>query len=189
MCFIHPIHLTAHTSKGCGGGAGADITQIKDKQPFMLTPEIKSLQWTSHESCRQMENMQTLTEKSRSNPEPSCHHAAVVVLNNVPKQNHENVSQGSGHFTSSHLMNQICKFKFRGVLSYMCGRMLDFALCLCRVDNMLVVAGDYSLSIYEGTEQEFLPQLVVPHPGYNTLNNDNDIMLVKAKYPNYFLYF
>lgn len=45
---------------------------------------------------------------------------------------------------------------------------------------MMVVAGDYSLSIYEGTEQEILPQLLVPHPEYNTTTNNNDIMLIKV---------
>lgn len=45
---------------------------------------------------------------------------------------------------------------------------------------MMVVAGDYSLSIYEGTEQEILPQLLVPHPGYNNTTNNHDIMLIKV---------
>lgn len=44
----------------------------------------------------------------------------------------------------------------------------------------MVVAGDYSLSIYEGTEQEILPQLLVPHPKYNDTTNNNDIMLIKV---------
>lgn len=47
---------------------------------------------------------------------------------------------------------------------------------------MMVVAGDYSLAIYEGTEQEILPQMLVPHPQYNTTNNNNDIMLIKVEY-------
>lgn len=46
---------------------------------------------------------------------------------------------------------------------------------------MMVVAGDYSLSIYEGTEQEILPQLLVPHPQYNTTTNNHDIMLIKVR--------
>lgn len=45
---------------------------------------------------------------------------------------------------------------------------------------MMVVAGDYSLSIYEGTEQEILPQLLVPHPDYNNTTNNHDIMLIKV---------
>lgn len=46
----------------------------------------------------------------------------------------------------------------------------------------MVVAGEYSLSIYEGTEQEILPQLLVPHPEYNNTTNNNDIMLIKVQY-------
>lgn len=45
---------------------------------------------------------------------------------------------------------------------------------------MMIVAGDYSLTIYEGTEQEILPQLLVPHPEYNNTTNNNDIMLIKV---------
>lgn len=48
---------------------------------------------------------------------------------------------------------------------------------------MIIVAGDYSLSIYEGTEQFSRPHLLVPHPQYNSINNDNDIMLIKVQYP------
>ncbi|KAI4793305.1 hypothetical protein KUCAC02_032808, partial [Chaenocephalus aceratus] len=54
-----------------------------------------------------------------------------------------------------------------------------------RVKNMMIVAGDYSLAIYEGTEQQILPQLLVPHPGYNSTNTDSDIMLIKLKAPVY----
>lgn len=45
---------------------------------------------------------------------------------------------------------------------------------------MMIVAGDYSLTIYEGTEQEILPQLLMPHPEYNNITNNNDIMLIKV---------
>ena len=44
---------------------------------------------------------------------------------------------------------------------------------------MLIVAGDYSLSMYEGTEQFNIPQLLIPHPDYIGENN-NDIMLIKV---------
>nr|XP_046254067.1 trypsin [Scatophagus argus] len=57
------------------------------------------------------------------------------------------------------------------------------AHCNVGVNRMMVVAGDYSLTIYEGTEQEILPQLLVPHPKYNSSTNDNDIMLIKLKAP------
>lgn len=51
---------------------------------------------------------------------------------------------------------------------------------LCRLNRMMIVAGDYSLTIYEGTEQEILPQLLMPHPEYNNTTNNNDIMLIKV---------
>jgi len=46
---------------------------------------------------------------------------------------------------------------------------------------MMIVAGDYSLTIFEGTEQEMLPQLLFPHPEYNTTTTNNDIMLIKVQ--------
>lgn len=45
----------------------------------------------------------------------------------------------------------------------------------------MIVAGDYSLTIYEGTEQEVLPQLLFPHPEYNSTTTNNDIMLIKVQ--------
>lgn len=45
---------------------------------------------------------------------------------------------------------------------------------------MMIVGGDYSLSIYEGTEQEILPHILVPHPSYNKITNNCDIMLIKV---------
>lgn len=50
---------------------------------------------------------------------------------------------------------------------------------------MMIVAGDYSLTIYEGTEQEILPHLLIPHPEYNVTTNNNDIMLIKVQYAKY----
>ncbi|KAI3357750.1 hypothetical protein L3Q82_016155, partial [Scortum barcoo] len=57
------------------------------------------------------------------------------------------------------------------------------AHCNIGVEKMMIVAGDYSLTIYEGTEQEILPQLLFPHPNYNRTTNNNDIMLIKLKAP------
>ncbi|XP_019962072.1 trypsin-3 [Paralichthys olivaceus] len=59
------------------------------------------------------------------------------------------------------------------------------AHCNIGVDKMMVVAGDYSLSIYEGTEQEILPHHLVPYPEYNPITNNNDIMLIKLRAPIY----
>ncbi|XP_074538049.1 trypsin [Halichoeres trimaculatus] len=62
---------------------------------------------------------------------------------------------------------------------------LTAAHCDIGVRNILVVAGDYSLSIYEGTEQVLLAKLLIPHPGYNSTTNNNDIMLIKLSAPVY----
>lgn len=59
------------------------------------------------------------------------------------------------------------------------------AHCNKGIDNMMVVAGDYSISIYEGTEQEIFPQFLIPHPEHNSSTNNNDIMLIKLQVPVY----
>lgn len=46
---------------------------------------------------------------------------------------------------------------------------------------MVIVAGDYSLTVYEGTEQEIQPQILLPHPDYNSVTNNSDIMLIKVR--------
>ncbi|KAJ8016917.1 hypothetical protein DPEC_G00012320 [Dallia pectoralis] len=60
---------------------------------------------------------------------------------------------------------------------------LTAAHCNIGVEQMMIVAGDYSLSIYEGTEQLFTPQLLMPHPQYSKITNNADIMLIKLKAP------
>ncbi|XP_032375810.1 trypsin-3 [Etheostoma spectabile] len=59
------------------------------------------------------------------------------------------------------------------------------AHCNIGVEKMMIIAGDYSLTIYEGTEQEILPELLVPHLEYNYATNNNDIMLIKLRAPVY----
>uniref|UniRef100_A0A4W6FM82 trypsin n=1 Tax=Lates calcarifer TaxID=8187 RepID=A0A4W6FM82_LATCA len=59
------------------------------------------------------------------------------------------------------------------------------AHCNIGVNKMMIVAGDYSLTIYEGTEQEIMPHLLVPHPEYNSHTDNNDIMLIKLRAPVY----
>uniref|UniRef100_A0A3B4GX78 trypsin n=2 Tax=Haplochromini TaxID=319058 RepID=A0A3B4GX78_9CICH len=50
---------------------------------------------------------------------------------------------------------------------------------------VVTAAHYYSLSIYEGTEQEILPHILVPHPSYNKITNNCDIMLIKLRAPFY----
>lgn len=52
-------------------------------------------------------------------------------------------------------------------------------LCF-RADQMMIVASDYKLSIFEGTEQYAKPHRLVTHPLYNRTTNNADIMLIKV---------
>lgn len=47
--------------------------------------------------------------------------------------------------------------------------------------NMRIVTGDYSVRIYEGTEQYRMPLLLIPHPQFNKTSNNADIMLIKVR--------
>ncbi|RVE70968.1 hypothetical protein OJAV_G00069870 [Oryzias javanicus] len=57
------------------------------------------------------------------------------------------------------------------------------AHCNIGLNRMVIVAGDYSLTVYEGTEQEIQPQILYPHPDYNSVTNNSDIMLIKLRAP------
>ncbi|KAK7877971.1 hypothetical protein WMY93_031373 [Mugilogobius chulae] len=57
------------------------------------------------------------------------------------------------------------------------------AHCNKGIDNTLVVAGDHTLGVYEGTEQEIFPQILIPHPEHNSRTSNNDIMLIKLQVP------
>uniref|UniRef100_A0A3B3XWR5 trypsin n=1 Tax=Poecilia mexicana TaxID=48701 RepID=A0A3B3XWR5_9TELE len=50
---------------------------------------------------------------------------------------------------------------------------------------VITAAHYYSLSIYEGTEQEVFPHFLVTHPEYNSTTNNSDIMLIKLRAPIY----
>lgn len=49
-----------------------------------------------------------------------------------------------------------------------------------RINQMLIVAGEYSLSTFEGTEQVFRPARMVVHPDYSATSKNADIMLIKV---------
>uniref|UniRef100_A0A8C8CAU1 trypsin n=1 Tax=Oncorhynchus tshawytscha TaxID=74940 RepID=A0A8C8CAU1_ONCTS len=60
---------------------------------------------------------------------------------------------------------------------------LTAAHCNIGTDQMMIVAGDYSLSMFEGTEQYSKPHRIIPHPLYNKTTNNADIMLIKLRVP------
>ncbi|TRY71331.1 hypothetical protein DNTS_016571 [Danionella cerebrum] len=62
---------------------------------------------------------------------------------------------------------------------------LTAAHCNIGVDNMRIVAGDYSVGLYEGTEQFRVPHVLIPHPEYNRITNNADLMLIKLQSPVY----
>ncbi|XP_056130474.1 trypsin-like [Lampris incognitus] len=60
---------------------------------------------------------------------------------------------------------------------------LTAAHCNIGEEHMMIVAGDYTTSTYEGTEQYSKPFRLVPHPLYNKSINNADIMLIKLRAP------
>ncbi|KAM3872117.1 trypsin [Diretmus argenteus] len=94
-----------------------------------------------------------------------------------------------GHLPSPHSIKYIVSIQTtRG--QHFCGGslinkywVLTAAHCNIGVDRMMIVAGDHSLSSYEGTEQFFIPHRLIPHPQYNSVTNNNDIMLIKLRAP------
>uniref|UniRef100_A0A3B4FGP6 trypsin n=1 Tax=Pundamilia nyererei TaxID=303518 RepID=A0A3B4FGP6_9CICH len=49
-----------------------------------------------------------------------------------------------------------------------------------QAEQMMIVAGDYKVNIFEGTEQYAKPRILVIHPLYNRSTNNADIMLIKV---------
>lgn len=49
-----------------------------------------------------------------------------------------------------------------------------------RTEHMMIVAGDYTVNTFEGTEQYAKPHWLVTHPLYNRSTNNADIMLIKV---------
>ncbi|XP_063001506.1 trypsin-3-like [Elgaria multicarinata webbii] len=60
---------------------------------------------------------------------------------------------------------------------------LTAAHCKTGINQMLIVAGEYSLSTFEGTEQVFRPARMVVHPNYSATSKNADIMLIKLNRP------
>ncbi|XP_027857715.1 trypsin isoform X1 [Xiphophorus couchianus] len=60
---------------------------------------------------------------------------------------------------------------------------LTAAHCNIGADQMMIVAGDYKVNIFEGTEQYAKPHKLVIHPSYNSSTNNADIMLIKLRAP------
>ncbi|XP_034609032.1 trypsin-3-like isoform X3 [Trachemys scripta elegans] len=56
---------------------------------------------------------------------------------------------------------------------------LTAAHCKTEINQMMIVAGEYSLSTFEGTEQIFRPSRMVVHPDYSSASKNADIMLIK----------
>ena len=50
-----------------------------------------------------------------------------------------------------------------------------------RAEHMMIVAGDYVVNTFEGTEQYAKPHRLVTHPLYNRSTNNADIMLIKVQ--------
>lgn len=46
----------------------------------------------------------------------------------------------------------------------------------------MIVAGDYIVNSFEGTEQYAKPHRLVTHPLYNRSTNNADIMLIKVQH-------
>lgn len=64
---------------------------------------------------------------------------------------------------------------------YLLTNVMQQRIALCfRTEQMMIVAGDYKVNIFEGTEQYAKPHSLVTHPLYNRSTNNADIMLIKV---------
>uniref|UniRef100_A0A3Q4HEY4 trypsin n=1 Tax=Neolamprologus brichardi TaxID=32507 RepID=A0A3Q4HEY4_NEOBR len=55
-----------------------------------------------------------------------------------------------------------------------------WVLTAAHKSRMRILAGDYKVNIFEGTEQYAKPRILVIHPLYNRSTNNADIMLIKV---------
>ncbi|XP_069497542.1 trypsin-like [Ambystoma mexicanum] len=53
----------------------------------------------------------------------------------------------------------------------------------CNLQGLQIVLGDHDLKMYEETEQYTYAEQMCPHPAFNSVSYDNDIMLVKLATP------
>ncbi|XP_075997025.1 trypsin [Genypterus blacodes] len=60
---------------------------------------------------------------------------------------------------------------------------LTAAHCNIGAEQMMIVAGDYTINTFEGTEQYSKPLRLVTHPLYNKSTNNADVMLIKLRAP------
>ncbi|XP_005988765.1 trypsin [Latimeria chalumnae] len=103
----------------------------------------------------------------------------------------ENINQRiiGGYVTAPYSIKYIVSLKTeRG--KHFCGGSLisrcwvvTAAHCKAAADQMMIVAGEHSLSALEGTEQHLRPARLYVHPRYNPATKDADIMLIKLRKP------
>eukprot|EP00058_Branchiostoma_floridae_P003212 XP_002588700.1 hypothetical protein BRAFLDRAFT_272022 [Branchiostoma floridae] len=60
---------------------------------------------------------------------------------------------------------------------------LSAAHCQASASSLRIIVGEHNFGSLEGTEQSTGVQEVIPHPNFDPLTFDNDIMLIRLSYP------